>query len=91
MKVKAIVTVTGRDKTGIIAGVSAALAECGINILDISQTVLQDYFAMIMLVDLSSSEVSFKDLSEKLTETGRNMCMDIRIMREEIFDAMHRI
>jgi len=91
MKVKAIVTVTGRDKTGIIAGVSATLAECGVNILDISQTVLQEYFAMIMLVDLSGSKVSFKDLSEKLAETGRNMCMDIRIMREEIFDAMHRI
>ena len=88
---KAIVTVTGRDKTGIIAGVSATLSACGVNILDISQTVLQDYFAMIMLVDLSGSKLSFADLSEKLSETGKDICMDIRIMREEIFDAMHRI
>ena len=88
---KAIVSVTGRDKTGIIAGVSAALSACGVNILDISQTVLQDYFAMIMLVDLSGCKVSFTDLSDKLNETGKDICMDIRIMREEIFDAMHRI
>jgi ACT domain-containing protein len=88
---KAIVTVTGRDKTGIIAGVSAALSACGVNILDISQTVLQDYFAMIMLVDLSGSKLPFAELSEKLSETGKDICMDIRIMREEIFDAMHRI
>jgi ACT domain-containing protein len=88
---KAIVTVTGKDKTGIIAGVSAALSEYGVNILDISQTVLQEYFAMIMLVDLSGCRVSFGALSDKLSETGQSLCMDIRIMREEIFDAMHRI
>lgn len=88
---KAIVTVTGKDKTGIIAGVSAALSACGVNILDISQTVLQDYFAMIMLADLGGSKVSFAELDEKLKETGKTICMDIRIMREEIFDAMHRV
>jgi ACT domain-containing protein len=88
---RAIVTVTGKDKTGIIAGVSAVLSEYGVNILDISQTVLQEYFAMIMLVDLEGSGVPFANLSEKLSDVGKNMCMDIRIMREEIFDAMHRI
>ena len=88
---KAIVTVSGKDKTGIIAGVSTKLSECGINILDISQTVLQDYFAMIMLVDLDGSNFSFADVTEKLAAVGKEMCMDIRIMREEIFDAMHRI
>lgn len=88
---KAIVTVTGKDKTGIIAGVSAALSACGVNILDISQTVLQDYFAMFMLVDLESSDVPFAELSSCLEQTAKSMCMDIRIMREEIFDAMHRI
>ena len=88
---KAIVTVTGRDKTGIIAGVSAALSAYGVNILDISQTVLQDYFAMIMLVDLSGSKLPFAELSDKLSETAQDICMDIRVMREEIFDAMHRI
>jgi ACT domain-containing protein len=88
---KAIVTVSGKDKTGIIAGVSAALSKYGINILDISQTVLQDYFAMIMLADLSKCSVSFAQLSDELNNVGKEMCMDIRIMREEIFDAMHRI
>ena len=88
---KAIVTVTGKDKTGIIAGVSAKLSELGVNILDISQTVLQDYFAMIMLVDLSSCAVSFADLGKHLDEAGKGLYMDIRIMREEIFDAMHRL
>ncbi len=88
---RAIVTVTGKDKTGIIAGVSAALSASGVNILDISQTVLQEYFAMIMLVDLSSCSMPFAQLSDKLNETAKGLRMDIRIMREEIFDAMHRI
>ena len=88
---KAIVTVTGKDKTGIIAGVSAALSECGVNILDISQTVLQEFFAMTMLVDLSGCTVTFAALNDKLSETAKKLCMDIRVMREEIFDAMHRI
>lgn len=88
---KAIVTVTGKDKTGIIAGVSAKLSENGVNILDISQTVLQDYFAMIMLVDLSDSDVPFAELIERLETAGKEMHMDVRIMREEIFDAMHRL
>ena len=88
---KAIVTVTGKDKTGIIAGVSMALSHYNVNILDISQTVLQDYFAMIMLVDLDGCTVSFAELSNALTEKGQNICMDIRIMREEIFNAMHRL
>jgi len=88
---KAIVTVSGKDKTGIIASVTAQLSEHGINILDISQTVLQDYFAMIMLVDLSGCNVDFSDLEAALAREGRNMSMDVRIMREEIFDAMHRL
>ncbi len=88
---KAIVTVSGKDKTGIIAGVSSELSKCGINILDISQTVLQDYFAMIMLVDLEGCKVSFAELQGSLGAVGKEMRMDIRIMREEIFDAMHRI
>ena len=88
---KAIVTVSGKDKTGIIASVTAKLSEYGVNILDISQTVLQDYFAMIMLVDLGGCSVPFTVLSDTLSSEGRKMLMDVRIMREEIFDAMHRI
>ena len=88
---KAIVTVSGKDKTGIIASVSSKLSEYGVNILDISQTVLQDYFAMIMLVDLSACYKPFTMLSDILAEEGKKMGMDVRMMREEIFDAMHRI
>ena len=88
---KAIVTVTGKDKTGIIAGVTAQLTEHEVNVLDISQTVLQDYFAMIMLVDLSGSKTPFNVLSDTLSAEGEKMSMDVRIMREEIFDAMHRV
>lgn len=88
---RAIVTVSGKDKTGIIAGVTATLSQCGVNVLDISQTVLQEYFAMIMLVDLSKCTDSFSHLSDRLRDTGKVMGMDIRIMREEIFDAMHRL
>lgn len=88
---KAIVTVSGKDKTGIIAGVSTEISRCGINILDISQTVLQDYFAMIMLVDLDGCGMPFAKVQDALAAKGKEMSMDIRIMREEIFDAMHRI
>lgn len=88
---KAIVTVSGKDKTGIISSVTSLLSEHEINILDISQTVLQDYFAMIMLADLSKCDIAFTDLERILNREGKNMCMDVRIMREEIFDAMHRI
>lgn len=88
---KAIVTVSGKDKTGIIAKVSSKLSEHGVNILDISQTVLQDYFAMIMLVDLTSCKEPFLAISESLEKEGRKMGMDVRMMKEEIFDAMHRI
>ena len=88
---KAIVTVSGKDKTGIIAKVSSKLSEHGVNILDISQTVLQDYFAMIMLVDLTLCKEPFLTISESLEREGRKMGMDVRMMKEEIFDAMHRI
>lgn len=88
---KSIVTVSGKDKTGIISSVTSLLSEHSINILDISQTVLQDYFAMIMLVDLTGCDIAFTDLERILSREGKNMCMDVRIMRQEIFNAMHRI
>ena len=88
---RAIVTVIGRDRIGIIAAVSAALAQAGANILDISQTVLAEYFTMIMLVDISKISGSFHDLKELLEQTGEEIGMQIRIQREEIFNAMHRI
>ncbi|MGI5908002.1 MAG: ACT domain-containing protein [Christensenellales bacterium] len=88
---KAIVTVIGEDKIGIIAGVSAVLAGYRANILDISQTVMQDTFVMVMLVDLTAVEVPFAELSEALDEKGREMAMSIRIQRQDIFETMHRV
>ena len=88
---KAIVTVIGKDQVGIIAAVCSLLAEYKVNVLDISQTVLQEYFTMIMLVDVSDNKVSFAELAEKLDEAGKARALSIRIQREDIFEAMHRI
>ena len=88
---KAIVTVIGKDRVGIIAKVSNALAKNRVNIMDISQTILQDYFAMIMLVDLTEMTISFSDLSEKLAEEGKTIGVQIKIQREEVFKTMHQV
>ena len=88
---KAIVTVVGKDQVGIIASVCVKLAEFNVNVLDISQTVMQGYFTMIMLVDVSESAVAFADLAGCLEQKGGEMGLSIRIQREDIFDAMHRI
>ncbi|MBR3948625.1 MAG: ACT domain-containing protein [Clostridia bacterium] len=88
---KAIVTVIGKDKPGIIAGVCTLFAKCDVNILDISQTVMQDFFTMSMLVDLSKATVPFTELSDSLKAKGEEMGVNIRIQREDIFDLMHRI
>ena len=76
---------------GIIAAVCALLSEKNVNVLDISQTVLQEYFTMIMLVDVSAATVPFARLREELAAAGQERGLDIRIQREDIFDAMHRI
>ena len=88
---KAIATVIGKDRVGIIADVSALLAQRGVNVLDISQTVLQDYFTMIMLVDASGCTVPFASLASELVSAGEGLGLQIRIQREDIFNAMHRI
>ena len=88
---RAIVTVIGKDHVGIIADVTALLAQYGVNVLDISQTVLQEYFTMIMLVDVSACEVSFSELADQLERAGTEQNLSIRIQREDIFNAMHRI
>lgn len=87
----AILTVVGHDKVGIIARVSALLAECNVNILDLSQTIMQGTFTMVMLVDVSGMNKSFAELSSLLSELGKDMELTIKIQREEIFDAMHTI
>ena len=88
---KAIVTVVGKDRVGIIAGVCNALADFNVNILDISQTVMQGYFTMMMAADVSGCNVPLAELVTKMEEAGRDMGLTIRIQREDIFEAMHRI
>ena len=88
---RAIVTVIGQDRVGIIAGVSAALAREQVNILDISQTVLQGYFTMIMLVDLDKTTIPFATLRQVLDEEGERLGVSIRIQQEDIFKSMHHI
>jgi len=88
---KAIVSVVGKDQMGIIASVCSTLHEQNINVLDISQTILQEYFVMIMLTDVSACSLPFSDLSTLLCESGKLKGLDIRIQREDIFNAMHRI
>ena len=88
---RAIVTVIGKDRVGIIADVTALLAQYGVNVLDNSQTVLQEYFTMIMLVDAAQCTVPFADLARTLDEAGTQRGLQIRAQREDIFNAMHRI
>ena len=88
---KAIVTVVGKDRVGIIAGVCSLLAHYQVNILDISQTVMQGYFTMMMAVDTTLSEIPFVELAKKLDAKGEEMGMSIRLQREDIFEAMHRV
>ncbi len=88
---KAVITVTGKDSVGIIAKVATACAESGANIVDISQSVLEDYFAMIMLADIDSLNVEFADFVDKLTALGRSGGLDIHAMHEDIFNTMHHI
>ena len=88
---KAIVTVIGKDRVGITAAVCSLLAQHSINILDISQTILQDYFTMVMLVDTAACTASIADLSDILEQAGQEQNLSIRIQREDIFNAMHRI
>lgn len=88
---KAIVTVVGKDQVGIIAGVCNTLADHQINVLDISQTILQGYFTMMMVVDLTACTTSFDSLGQVLRDFGESRGLAIRIQREDIFDAMHKL
>jgi ACT domain-containing protein len=88
---RAIITIIGSDRVGIIAGISGVLAETNVNILDISQSVIREFFTMIMMVDLAGSPLSFHALRERLTRKGEELSVRVEIQREEIFKAMHRI
>ena len=88
---KAIVTVVGKDRVGIIAAVCVKLAEYNVNVLDINQTVMQGYFTMMMAVDVTACKVPLAELVEIMEETGKAMGLSIRVQREDIFEAMYRV
>ena len=88
---KAIVTVIGKDQVGITAAVCSLLAQHSINILDISQTILREFFTMTMLVDVSASKLPFTVLCTLLENEGSKRGLAIKVQREDIFDAMHKI
>jgi len=88
---RAIVTVTGKDTVGIIGGVCTRLSHYNVNILDISQTVLQGYFTMTMVVDASEANVEIGELVQLMSDYGTERNLSIRVQREDIFDAMHKI
>ena len=88
---KAVVTVTGKDKVGIIAMASAECSKYGVNIVDISQTVMKEYFAMIMLVELDGMNVGFSEFADAMRAAGTAAGVDIRVMHEDIFNSMHKI
>ena len=88
---KAIVTVVGKDQVGIIAGVCGTLAQHGVNVLEISQTIMQRTFTMIMLVEWTAGAPEFDTVQARVTEKGEQMGLSIRIQRQDIFTAMHTI
>ena len=88
---KVVITVVGKDTVGIIARVCTYLADTGINILDISQTIVSGYFNMMMIVDLSNSNTGFDEVVTALENLGKEIGVVIKCQREEIFDMMHRI
>ena len=88
---KTVVSVIGKDAVGIIADVSAVCNECNANIVDITQSVLQDMFVMVMLTEIKDINCSFTDYSNKMKQLGENRGLDIRVMHEDVFNTMHRI
>ena len=88
---RAIVTVLGKDRVGIIAGICTVLSQQQVNVLDINQTILQEMFTMNMLVDTSAATVPFADLAAAMEQEGQRLGVSVRIQREDIFDAMHHI
>lgn len=88
---KAIITVVGKDRVGIIAAISSLLADNNVNILDISQTIMQGFFTMIMLVDLQNAKVKFSELKNMLREKGTEIGVDVNMQHEDLFNAINRV
>ncbi|MBR3306704.1 MAG: ACT domain-containing protein [Lachnospiraceae bacterium] len=88
---KIVITVVGKDSVGIIAKVCTYMANNRVNILDISQTIVQEYFNMMMIADMSKSEKPFDTIADELAQTGEEIGVIVKCQREEIFEAMHRL
>lgn len=88
---RAVVTVMGKDRSGIIAKISGALYEYNVNVLDIRQNVMEDIFAMVMLVDLTKCSVELSELSKLMEDAGNAIAVKVIIMHEDVFNAMHRV
>lgn len=88
---RTVISVMGKDTVGIISKVSSICNDCNVNILDITQSVLDDIFVMVMLTDISSANCDFAEFSDKMKTLGTENSLDIRVMHEDIFNSMHRI
>ena len=88
---RAVITVVGRDMVGILAKVSALCSECNVNVIEVSQSILQDMFCMIMLVDMSKINAPFASFSDRLSDEGKAMNLVIHVMHEDVFNTMHHI
>ena len=88
---RAVITVIGKDTVGILAKVTGICAEDNVNVMDVTQTIMQDLFAMTMLVDVSALKIEFGEFSDKLKALGKDMNLQIHVMHEDIFNSMHRI
>lgn len=88
---KIVITIVGQDRVGIVAMISAILAEHNVNILDINQNIMQGFFNMVMIADMSNAKLSLKELQKLLREKGEAINLDIKVQHEDIFKIMHRI
>ncbi len=88
---RAVITVIGKDQVGIIAGITTILAAHGVNILDISQTILDEFFTMITVVDLEGCNITLPELKQELERKGQELGVDVRTQHEDVFNYMHRI
>lgn len=88
---RAIITVIGKDKIGIVAGLTTELAKHNINIIDINQTIMEEFFTMVLMVNLSKVSQSFDEIKKALVLIGKNLGVDVKIQREEIFNSMHTV
>lgn len=88
---RAVITVIGKDRTGILAHVSTACCDQGVNIIDVTQSVLKEFFVMVMLVDLDGSKVTCSELADEMNRLGEKAGLEIHVMHEDIFNSMHRI